>query len=144
MKTAILFLSLFSSQAFAQLNYQPIAVCGDRALVIDRAQETYVVDRTGRTETRTYYQLVLKNQEIIRDFIGRGAINPVEVNGKGEFIVSLVQETFSNTQFYGIRAGNITTIKLQNGSKIELKTFSSPSYGSNELANFNFTDCRFL
>jgi hypothetical protein len=143
MKTAFIFLSLFSTATFAQ-NYRPLAICGDRDLVIDQASQIIVTDRAGTTRTQTSYQMVLKNDEIIGDFISKGAFRNAEVKNKGEILLNLTAEAYSNTQFYGVSTGNVTTVKVLDRSTIEVKTFSSPSYGSRELAEFTFEDCRLL
>ena len=142
MKLLFLATFIFSTSAFAQLEYKPIAICGNNALVIDQARESVVVSRAGTIENRVYYQLVLKDQEIVRDFISKGAIYSNQINSKGEFILGIGAETYSNTQFYGMSTGHTTTVKLLNDGIIELKTFSNITGDTPELANFIFKDCR--
>ena len=89
MKKIMVFLMVVSTNAFAQ--FQPMKVCGDRALVIDRRDEVITVDRAGNREHRTYYQLVLKDRNIIQDFISKGALDSHIINRKGELIANLVK-----------------------------------------------------
>ena len=139
--TALMTLSLFSNATKANENYSAIKVCGDRALVVDQKEILIRTSRGDRGTLQKYQQLVLTNKEIIRDFISRGAIDPVELNYKGEFIVELTKESYSDSEFYGIRAGKTTTVKLY-GNQVALAVYSHVNDGSRLLADFFFTNCR--
>jgi len=135
---------LITTAAFAEGNFTPMSICGDRSLVVDKKEILEQHDRGGPIIKKSYYQLVLKNEEIIRDFLSKGAIAPSELNSKGEFNLNIAQEQFTNTQFYGTSYGRSTVIKILNDHEISLKIFSPSFQGSQLLADFNFNDCTML
>ena len=138
---------LFTTSTFAYNSndhFKPMAICGDRALVIDSKEITRTVDRSGRVERNTYYQSVLTNPEVIRYFLSTGAISPEELNSYGEFIVELSKDQFSNSQYHGMRKGKVIELTINNYNSINLKVNSPIFDGSNEMANFTFNDCRLL
>jgi hypothetical protein len=135
-----LFLLTTSTIALADTGFSPIAVCGNRSLVIDSRTITYQTDRGGRTRTDSYYQVVLKNDDVVRDFISKGAIGTNEVNSKGEFLHDIVRE--SQNKFYGVSTGRTTTVEKVGEHSLSLKTFAPAQYGSYLMADFTFNDCQ--
>ncbi len=121
--------------------YSPITVCGDRALTVDVKT---VAMQSGPGQPIfyvNYYQLVLKNPEVIGYFISRGAIAQYELNSNGEYILELGAETTGSNAYYGVRAGRSITVKIEGGS-VALAAYSPAQQGSQLMAEFDFRDCR--
>ncbi|MEK6706337.1 MAG: hypothetical protein AABZ06_11165 [Bdellovibrionota bacterium] len=93
---------------------------------------------------RDYYQVVLGDREILRDFIAKGAIpsDAMEIHSDGEFVTGLAPDHGSTTEFYSTFAGGRTlTVKLY-GGVVVLAVYSPSRENSQLLANFVFRDCR--
>jgi hypothetical protein len=74
-------LATAAQPAFA---YRPLVICGSEDPNGNTEVDNVTVERGGSYRN----QLVLRNANIIDDFISKGAIHPEEINERGEFIVS--------------------------------------------------------
>ena len=127
-------ISLFTIQAYASAyDYRPMVICGNRDLVLDRGQE----GRGGLSG-----QVVLQNEEIISYMVSAGAIQPSEINDKGEFIsAGYIYNDYTGFSAGGYMSGmrGVTFTKAGNGYLLKIYVNNYPQY--KELANFYFNNC---
>lgn len=139
MKFFVLGLVLISTSAFAQYGkYNSIKDCGNGSFVIDQKIELESAGRGQRTLEKKYYQIVLRNSEIIADFKSKNALNSNQLNTKGELVREMVKN--ESGQLYSFYDREVVyTVDIFDGA-VSLKAFKRNS--GEILADFYFNNCK--
>jgi hypothetical protein len=136
---AILALSLHTVPSFAAY---PLVICGGNAGSSAVELDGINVARGGSS----YNQLVLRNSEIIEDFVKKQAIYRGELNSKGEFIVSGWGDSNSGSPKNSLSAAlnnrHVRFTQNTNSTYTLTVTYTDSNFRAVTLADFTFNDCR--
>jgi hypothetical protein len=139
MKFLVLGLVMISTSAFAQYGqYNAIKDCGSGSFVIDQKIELESAGRGRPTIEKKYYQIVLRNADVIADFKFKNAVNSNQLNAKGELVREVVKN--ESGQFYSFYDREVVyTVDVFDGA-VSFKAFKRQS--GEFLADFYFNSCK--
>ena len=132
------FTLLFCTSAQA---YSPMVICGMHNSSGNIEIDNVLVERGGTHRN----QLVLRNRDILMDFIQKGALTREEINERGEFVTG----GFNHYSSYAsIEAGSRNgrawrMIPEGNGYTLSVRVIASDQIHLSEpIASFHFNDCQ--
>jgi hypothetical protein len=141
-----IFVGAFATTAVANPpSWKPLVQCGPQgeqvAFEVDTLTSYFSDCRGCRDTAHTYYQMVLRNSDVISYFESEKAIFSQQINSKGEFIIGAGAFYFNGpNSFYGMDWGITKTANISfDKSSVSFNAYDSHG---NLLANFNFNDCR--